>query len=98
MGRISKRTPGTKDAATQTKPHKMKTKGTQIEPIIIQDCKEQHAAITNAEAQTESTPVYNKDVQTEALSSSITTDWTVHEKETQTIGTRCCNKEIQVDL
>ena len=54
--------------------------------------------ITNAVAQTEDTLVCNKDVQTEALSSSIMTNRTVHEKETQTIGIKCRNKEFQVDL
>jgi len=80
------------------KPHKKKTKRTQTETIIIQDCKEQHAIVTNVEAQTESIPVCNKDVQTEAFPSSITIDQTVHEKESQTIRTICHNKEIQVDL
>jgi len=54
--------------------------------------------VSNAEAQTETTPVCNKDIQTEALPSSITIDQKVHEKETQTIRTRFHNKEIEVDL
>ena len=80
------------------KPLKKKTKRTQVKPIVIQDRKEQHVAITNAEAQEENTLVYDKEVQIEALSSSIIIDETVHEKETQTIRTRYHNKEIQVDL
>jgi len=55
-------------------------------------------AVTNAEAQIENTPAYDKEVQIEAFSSSITTNRTVCEKEKQTIKDRCCNKEIQVDL
>lgn len=46
--------------------------------------------VTNTEAQTDNTPVCDKEVQIEAL--------IVREKETQTIKTRCRNKEIQVDL
>lgn len=83
LGKSSKRALGSKHQTTQVKPHKKKTKRTQTETIIIQDCKEQHAIVTNVEAQTESIPVCNKDVQTEAFPSSITIDQTVHEKESQ---------------
>jgi len=62
MGKISKRTPGAKHVATQVKPHKVKMRRIQVKPIIIQDRKEQHVVVTNAEAQIENTPIYNKDV------------------------------------
>lgn len=47
-------------------------------------------AITNVKTQTNNTPTYDKEVQTEVL--------IVHDKETQNIKTICHNKEIQVDI
>jgi len=49
-------------------------------------------AVTNAEAQIENTSICDKQVHIEALSSSIMTNWTIHEKERQTIKTICRNK------
>ena len=49
MGKNSKGTSGAKHATTQAKPHKEKTKRTQVKPII-QNRKEQHLTVANAEA------------------------------------------------
>ena len=86
------------DAAIQTKPHDTKVVETQTEPIRIQDGKEQHAAVTDAAAQTEDAYVCDKDVQTEALSSSNTATQTFRDKDTQTMGTRNCDKSTQINI
>ena len=73
MGKNSKGTSGAKHVTTQAKPHKKKTKRTQVKPVI-QNRKEQHLVVANIEAQTDNTPICDKEVQTEELK--------VHEKET----------------
>ena len=79
-------------------PHNTRAMETQTKPIFIQDSKEQQEVFIDAVAQTKSVQVCNKDVQTKALSSSSMANQKFCNKETQTVGTWCCNKKTQVDL
>ena len=97
-GEISKRTLKTGDATIQMELHNTRAMETESEPIFIQDSKEHQAVVTDVVSQIENSQVCNKYVQTEALSSSTMANQTFCTKETQTVGTRYCNKKTQVDL